>query len=360
MHAKAGASGGRGGLWYLLGTLGLGIAAVVTAWLLSFDVPRSLSDLDPEPVPVTVPVMEAEARFSVDATLAVKLTPVSDLIAPSQTGTVTSIEMAPGMELSNGSRLYSVDDRQVVAYVDDGVFFRELSKGDKGDDVALMQTVLNSLLPERAVWVDGDFGDGTELLVKKWESQQGVAQPTGTFSPAWFVRLPAPSYTVDQVKIRAGQPVPAAGEPLATGLSLPTAATVTPANDEGAPVGDYVFTFEGKSVALSLTEDGWVVADLDQAAHTTSRPTEGDTATVEGNLRLAEPESGMAVPAAALISDGVNTCVAVQRNTNEFTKAPVSVLDGLVDGSVVIDGDIAIGDIVLLNPGEILDSAQCL
>lgn len=360
MRRRARSSAGRGGLWYLLGTAVLCVGAVASAWLLSFDVPRSLSDLDPAPVAVTAPVGEASAKYSMDATLEVRFVPVDPLIAPTQSGTVTSIEMTPGAVLGNGSPLYSVDDHQVTAYVGEGVFFRPLSKGDKGEDVAQAQATLNALLPEWAVVVDGDFGAWTEVLVKKWEERLGVAKPSGVFSQDWFVRLPGEVYTVAQVMIQAGQPVPPAGESLATGLPAPTSATIAPADEVDAPLGAYVFTFEGRTADVTLTDDGWSVSDIEQAVDVTGRPAEGETASVEGNLRLAEPESGLAVPASALMSDDTKTCVAVEEpGDSEFTKVPVTIVEGLVDGTVVVEGDITAGDPVLLNPGEMLDSIQC-
>ena len=81
------------------------------------------------------------------------------------TGTVTFVS-EPGVS-EEGSVLYSVDNQAVRVIKSDGVFFRDLSAGAKGTDVAALQSALKRLgfLTGTA---DGTWGPGTTLAVKNW------------------------------------------------------------------------------------------------------------------------------------------------------------------------------------------------
>lgn len=348
-----------GGLWYLIGTAILCVAAVVSAWLLSRDVPGALSEVDAPAVPVSAPVTQTQASHSMSATLTVDLRAVPPIVAPPDSGTVTAVEARPGTELKNGDWVYSVDNRRATAYSGDTVFYRTLQQGDKGDDVAQLQRILDSLLPEWSVNVDGDFGPGTRAAVVEWEKRLGIALPTGVFSPAWFVRLPAEPYVVDEAEIQVGAPFPAAGEEVATGLAQPARATVESLEGEGAPLGAYLFTFEGKTLPVDHTDADWEVSNLVAALEVSGRPSEGTQAKVDGNLRLAEENEGLAVPAVSVISGADGTCVAVLSGDSDYDMVSVLVIDGQIDGSAVVEGDLEPGEQVLMNPGEILGGVGC-
>ena len=108
------------------------------------------------------------------------------------TGTVTSVELTDGTELSSGSKLYSVDLRPVVVAEGEIPSFRSLQEGSVGADVKQLQILLKS---NDLYWgnTDGTFGGATAAAVKRWQSSLDVEQ-TGIVEPGDIVytqHLPA-------------------------------------------------------------------------------------------------------------------------------------------------------------------------
>jgi peptidoglycan hydrolase-like protein with peptidoglycan-binding domain len=122
--------------------------------------------------PVTFVVEEGSVGRSLTFTAVAEweLVPVG---RNSAAGVVTSVDVAPGDEVSAGAVLYTIDLRPVVAAVGAVPAFRDLSLRSEGPDVAQLQ----SLLAELGLYggeVDGSFGSSTRTAVRAWQQLLGV------------------------------------------------------------------------------------------------------------------------------------------------------------------------------------------
>ena len=120
-------------------------------------------------------------NYSVTATL-----PTIPVFYNSLSGTVTFV--APSGEFTEGQTLYAVDNVPVRAITSSTVFYRDLSAGTKGKDVAALQNALHSLgyLNAKA---DGQWGSATTTAVKAWQHSLGMPQ-SGVIAFGELVAVP--------------------------------------------------------------------------------------------------------------------------------------------------------------------------
>lgn len=118
-------------------------------------------------------------------------------------GTVTTIDVAPGAEVVNGSRIFSVGLKPVVAFEGEVPSFRTLTLGIKGPDVLQLTKGLVAL---RKLKKGRDaFDETVASAVRSWQKQLGVEQ-TGSVEPGDVVFVPSLPRRVrlaDDVKIGA-------------------------------------------------------------------------------------------------------------------------------------------------------------
>ena len=122
----------------------------------------------------TVEVVNGEVGSSINMNTVAEWSPIpvgTNLAA----GTVTTVDVAAGDEVSSGSRLYSVNLRPVVVAAGAIPSFQSLSRGSKGQDVAQLQAMLTTGGFYGGA-VDGGFGYLTERAVWAWQKSLGVAQ----------------------------------------------------------------------------------------------------------------------------------------------------------------------------------------
>lgn len=129
-------------------------------------------------------------------------------------GTVTSVSVTPGSVVGSGDRVFEVEGRGVVALASASPLWRDLLKGDKGDDVRVLQRALVDVGYEIAV--DGEVGDETLRAVA---DLQGITSESGvrdfvSILPGMFLWLPAKSVTVGKVRVGVGQKIAAGDETL--------------------------------------------------------------------------------------------------------------------------------------------------
>lgn len=352
----------RAGRGYLMLVGVLVIGAVVATWVLVRGSASDLEELTPQDRAVLVPVQETTVDFSAPATLSAQVAPGRSIPAPALTGTVTGVEVAPGDVLSGEEKLYAVDGVPVVAYADEGVLFRPLSRGDRGPDVATAQRFLNSLL-DADLDDDGVFGATTRSAVQDYERRIGIQDPTGVLDPGWFAHLPTESFEVAEVDVQAGAPAPAAGQPVATGTA--SLADVTMTSASAGPAGAYELLVRGEAVPVERAEDGsWQVTDLDAAASVVLADAGAvDQVSVTGQVRLLDGQAGQAVPAAAIITDSTDsTCVAATTSSTidgASDLAVVEVLGSSVDGLAQLRPTLPEGARVLVNPVPVLGDVTC-
>lgn len=326
-------------------------AAVAVAWLLSRNVPHSLSYLEPDPAPVTVRVEAATLDHRSSATLTATYESPRALLASGRSGTVTAVTVDHGDVLSTGDVVYEVDGTPVVAYVNDVVFYRPLTRGSEGEDVAAAQELLNAVVPATSLVADGRFGVATEEAVRIYERSLGIERPTGVFDPAWFVRVPHLEFTIADLTLIAGQPAPGRADQIGTGA--PVLASVAIVTTTSPPDGAYQFTHQGRALPVTRADGAWGVDVADAGALLGATPPEAGTADIDGVVRLVDGLPGQAVPPSALIDDAESSsCVAIVEGRG-FKLREVQVLTSDTAGAALIHPELPPDAEVLVNPHAI-------
>src|SRR5690625_1773284 len=119
------------------------------------------------PLPGTVDVGARERNFTqpVSFTLKFEEEPAAILGA---SGTVTKINFEPGEKIKQGDALLTVDGITLRAHRGTQPFHRDLTRGDKGDDVRELAAFLSDALAEEIKTDTGDkFGYRLSEAVKK-------------------------------------------------------------------------------------------------------------------------------------------------------------------------------------------------
>lgn len=180
---------GRGLLVTLVSLLALALAAGAGWWAAS----ATLEPKTPESAAAAPDVVWAEATTSsVGRSLPLSTTlrqPARTVASNSLPGVVLST--APG-EVEQGSTVYVVAGTPVRVVEGEVPFYRDLTRGTEGEDVAQLQQALVDLghLDGAA---DADFGWRTERAVRAWQKDLGQRQ-TGTIALGELVavdRLPS-------------------------------------------------------------------------------------------------------------------------------------------------------------------------
>lgn len=263
-------------------------------------------------------------------------------------GTVTSVSASAGQEITAGTVMYAVDLRPVVVMKGTTPAFRTMQSGDRGTDVAQLQTFLieAGFLDGEA---DGVWAWATTAAVREWQSAaklpiDGVAD----LGEVLFVaELPA-RLTVDASTIAPGAMV-AGGEAGLVRLDAAPAFTIPVSDTQAATLPDDARveitapdgeTWTAKISSRTALADGQV--DLVLAGEEDA-PICGDGCaqipTGEGLLLVSrvitvEQTDGLVVPSSAVLTlpDGQTVLVDA-----EGTQHPVTVLSG-ARGLTAIDG----------------------
>lgn len=274
-------------------------------------------------------------------------------------GVVTSVDVAPGDEVGQGTVLYRVGLRPVVIAAGAVPAFREIGSGAKGDDIAQLQEMLRATGHYRGT-SDGKVGPSTLAAVKRWQKDSGV-EVTGVvgIGDVIFVpQLPA-RITLDpevvargsalgggEVVVRSLSTAPDLTMPVtadqATMIQTGTSVTVT-APDGGtwtAVAADRSLDAETTIIRLASTDGG--VLCLDQCAQI---PVTGE-AQLTSQVVVTPTLEGLVVPSGALVTDASGK-VALLDEAGARHEVQVigsargmSVVDGVDDGlKVRVPGD---------------------
>lgn len=129
-------------------------------------------------------------------------------------GTVTEVDATEEVateEVATGDTLYSVDTVPVRAIAGTVPFWRPLSSGTNGDDVAQLQRALADLGYFHGQ-ADGRFGFATAEAVRAWQRELGMTV-TGTVTlgevvavPALPTRLRLGEHIVPAARLAGGEP----------------------------------------------------------------------------------------------------------------------------------------------------------
>lgn len=133
-------------------------------------------------------------------------------VVTARTGTVTSFQCTTGGTVASGDVIATVDGAPVIAIATAMPPWRDLERGDRGDDVRALQEELARL--GSPVRVDGIVGPGTIRAARTFLTARGVDRDDlkdGVVPVESFAWIPATTSTVRSCGATVGAPVPDGG-----------------------------------------------------------------------------------------------------------------------------------------------------
>lgn len=312
------------------------------------------------------------------AVLRVTLEPGGTVLAPGETGLVTEVAVRPGDEITQGTRIFSVDGAGVYAYLSDSPLYRSLGVGDKGPDVMTVQRFLASVLGIE-VKPDGVFGAQTQQLVRQWQKTEGLTV-NGRLEVSRFARIPR-ELSVGEVSLLVGKGAPELGAVVVresarlAGLTLAGADALLERSER------LFFIAEGVRIELVDQGEKWAATEPDAvlrllspaeatpgegagigtAEATSSDPVVRTERELAGRVMLVEPVPAAAVPASALlVGRGGKACVWVRgADGSRELISGIAVLGTSVSGAAVTDAVDLVGHEVLLGAQAVEHAPPC-
>lgn len=284
-------------------------------------------------------------------------------------GTFTALPDA-GDEVDCGGVFYRVDDQPVLLLCGTVPAYRDLRRGDAGNDVRQLNANLHALGFDRAVGAGVDptddvFTSRTQKALERLQRDEGCAV-TGGLDVGAAVVLPDP-VRIAQVAVQPGGPAqPGAPVAQATSDTLEVQVGLGASQQGEVRVGDPAqITLPGNT-----SETGRVVRLGRVAQVPPGQDTSAGEATIPAYIGLDHPEraSGLdeapvqvditttgvenvlSVPVTALVGQsGGGVAVEVVRDGERRELVPVTLgLFGGTDGRVQVEGDLAEGDAVVV------------
>ncbi|WP_297555654.1 peptidoglycan-binding protein [uncultured Actinomyces sp.] len=147
------------------------ILAVALTWIIAWKVQspaqREASAEPPEPLPITIPIDRGDLQDSKFVSATVKGATTSEITIPRQSdvSVVSQLGINTGETLNAGNVVTWINGRPVIALKGAFPLWRDLSEGDKGEDVRELQVALNEL--GYGIATDGVFGPRTASSIQK-------------------------------------------------------------------------------------------------------------------------------------------------------------------------------------------------
>lgn len=301
-----------------------------------------------EAAPLIGTIESAERSEDVQVAIAVEFAPTPVVVAPTS-GVVTSMHFAVGDEVSTGTRLVTINDRDLVAYSSAAPLYRDISRGETGRDVSTAQELLSALGFAPGA-VDGRAGWATERAIIAFNKAHGYGPNNAVLSLGSLGWIGTGPVTVGSAKTVLGMTV-SQGDAIFEGVASAVAIMVTepPALPSDAPlelvVSGTMAAYEPGSGRISDATSVAAIAAIVGTA--TDRP---------GTLRLVDPVRVGAVPASSVVTDSTGaSCIFADV---EGKPLPIQPLGGSL-GTVDIDASL-IGEPLLLNPREVRSDLSCV
>jgi len=329
------------------------LAGTVVGWAAAtvLTPPKDLSDPTAFTF-VTVQQGDVGSSINLHAVAEWALSPVGSNQAA---GTVTSVNIEPGQQVTAGAVLYTVNLRPVVVGQGAVPSFEGLSQGSKGADVAQLQSLLASLGFYKGS-VNGSFAYSTAAAVKAWQKSLGVT-PDGAVRAGDIVFVPTlpARVALDPKVIKRGGSV-TGGEPAIAGLPpepsfyLPvtqaqagliatgTVVEITgPKKEKWIGVASVHVADENSQVKVMLTgRDGASICGDACAGIPVADPSSFSSRVV-----TVATVSGLRVPSAALESTASGQTVVIDKHGRQHAVAVVasargmSIITGVSEGTKV-------------------------
>lgn len=304
--------------WFVaLSAVVLLCAGGVGGWLIA--TPAHLEALA-GPIPVTeVPLSAENFDDARTVTISVAAPGGADLLAQID-GVVTSLDCEPGAMWKSGMSPIGVDGQPLLALATSVPLWRDLHEGDRGGDVAALQTELRRLGVDTAI--DGTMSTPFVTALTRFLASKAVATTGGVLRRADVVWLPDRQVTIGSCPIHVGQQI-AAGAAIAKAAPGLAALRVDPMPPDLA-AGARTLTVG--STTVSLDESGSVTNPNDLAKLAGERQVQDALANpgqqMSARLALATPITVYPLPAGAVSGLGADACV--QTGTGPVAAAIIS------------------------------------
>ncbi len=283
--------------------------------------------------------------------------PGPQIAAGAARGTVTSVSAKAGAPLADGAVLFQIDGVDRVGFASSIPFYRPISAGTEGADVAELHRLLvlkgavatMPANPRLATFATGQaIGDFAERI--------GAARTT-TFDPGWVVWLPEPNLVVEATTLKVGQPAAAQGSVIITTPGRVTSARLASANQEpltfAAGVA-YVAIVDGQEFGIDSATQSIAAADLPRLRS----PKESERDGIPATTRRKTPLQALAVPSSAVMTNEQGALCLWIAEGKEYRPATVT-LAGARAGVTNIASGLEPSQQVLSNPAQVLDEPQC-
>lgn len=297
--------------------------------------------------PIIATVLSAERSYP--QAVSVELVETGSVpVVSSAHGIVTSMELAVGAQVGNGTIVATVDDQAIVAYASPRPLWRDIARGDKGPDVSSAQAFLQDLGFYSGP-VDGDAGFATERAIRAFNEHYGFGRGVRVLSRGSLAWIGPEAGVVSSVDAQPGDD--AAGRITLVGLGATGTILSVEQTQAFATDGETILTI-GATTVPYLADSG-AISDLDDIAAIRNQLNEEGRGF--GQIRLATPQRVATMPASAIVTDGSGgMCVFADPSSGPEAIQPLHASAGLVD----IDPS-WIGRQVLVNPREVREDLSC-
>lgn len=313
--------------------------------------------------PAWVPIAPAPIESSRASDLGLSWQDPDKLIAPAWAGTIQAVSIDEGSVVTSGTPIARLDGVVRLAWNTQGVLYRPLARGDTGEDVGWVK----SLLAARGFPQSTSFKVDRQAIagIRGFAKSIGVPDfaTIATFDPAWIVYLPRESVVLSAVSIEPAEIAPSAGTEIAvgsavlSGASLLESGTISTEQAPDAPLqgtGELellkrdhglivqpgeVLQYGATLLAVDDTTQSLTADSLTELSATA--PT-GSNGIIVQLVRPSQP-NWFAVPPGAL-SIGAEVSLCVSRGKETLT-LPVLVIASQAEGTVV-EGELSDGDSV--------------
>ena len=337
--------------------------ALVDAW--DDEELSDLQSLDRDQDPLTVAPGTAVWTGQAEATVEMAWADAPLFSATSSyEGTVTFVADPSNLEhLTVG---YRVEGEAVLLYEGSTPFFRELSWGDVGDDVAQLRALLSELDLLDTADPETPLGRADRRAIVALNRQLGRGVDNGVFDPAATQWIPPGEIAlIETLLVKVGDPGPSHGDAVAAGQQKLERAvlSVRPVDGPSPPASvvndaEYLFTPSDELAWGSVFEAlALQVGEIPAATLRQLQPLSG-TAELAGSAQLLEPVRAWRVPGSAIFQNdgGVRTCVV---ESTSLSALEVEVLGADLSGTIVRFPNGNIPDRVFANHRAVAAHTTC-
>jgi hypothetical protein len=282
------------------------------------------------------------------------------LRAPPWTGIVTSIPPHLGDTIETGDIVVEISGVRRTAAATAAPFYRALTAGDSGNDVAQLNTLLvtlGHLDPALAASAGNTYAGATTAAVGRFAEAIGASG--NTFQPGWIIWLPHEQYRIGEIAVSLGAPAPPPGTEIMREAGVLVRVTLAAANANEAlsldASAEWVAVFREARYRVTAAELAFppaVLADL--AAALPDAPER-----IEGSVQRGQPLDVFALPSSAVMAGEVGLCIWTL-DGKEYRSIPVRALSARAGvTNIARDGGLSLQTAVLANPSQVLEAPQC-